>query len=184
MTYTPSLADLGPRICVLGPSNSGKSTLADAMGRALDLDVVHLDQLHHLPHTAWRPRPRDEFHALHDAAIDGDRWVIDGNYSSCMPQRLARATGVVLLDVSTLTSLRRYLWRTWFGHRRVGGLDGARERVHWAMLRHVVFATPANRRRYAAMFEQLPMPKVRLASVRAIHAAYAAWRLPEPRPDS
>ena len=45
------LDDLGPRICIMGPSNSGKSTLADAIARACDLPVVHLDQLHHLPGT-------------------------------------------------------------------------------------------------------------------------------------
>lgn len=76
------LDDLGPRLCILGPSNSGKSTLADAIGRARDLPVVHLDQLYHLPHTDWQPRPTVEFIALHDAAIQAPRWVLDGNYSS------------------------------------------------------------------------------------------------------
>lgn len=30
---------------------------------------------------------------------------MDGNYSRCLPQRLARATGFILLDTSTATSL-------------------------------------------------------------------------------
>ncbi|CEJ49256.1 conserved hypothetical protein [Xanthomonas citri pv. bilvae] len=59
------LDDLGPRICILGPSNSGKSTLAQARGCV----PVHLDRLHHLPNTAWIPRPRQDFMALHCAAI-------------------------------------------------------------------------------------------------------------------
>jgi adenylate kinase family enzyme len=162
---------------VLGPSNSGKSTLADAMGRQLGLPVVHLDQLHHQPHTAWKPRPREEFHALHDEAIKGERWVIEGNYSSCMPQRFARATGVILLDVSTFTSLQRYVRRTLFDRQRIGGLEGARERIHWAMLRHIVVATPANRKRYATLVEALALPKVSLPSARALQDAYKAWSL-------
>ncbi|WP_198137576.1 hypothetical protein [Terriglobus sp. TAA 43] len=101
------LSELGERICILGPSNSGKSTLADAIARKVDLQAVHLDQLHHLPHTNWVPRPASEFLALHDEAIAGERWVIDGNYSIHFPQRFLRATGIIVLDVSTLTSLFR-----------------------------------------------------------------------------
>lgn len=68
-----TLDDLGPRICVLSPSNSGKSTLADAVWRARGLAPVHLDRLRHLPQTDWVPRPADEFAALHDTAVAGPR---------------------------------------------------------------------------------------------------------------
>jgi hypothetical protein len=101
------LAELGERICILGPSNSGKSTLAQAIARKRRLAVVHLDLLYHLPDTDWEVRPTDEFVALHNAAITGERWVIDGNYSMCMPQRFLRATGLILLDVSIPVSLFR-----------------------------------------------------------------------------
>jgi adenylate kinase family enzyme len=119
-----TLNQLGTRICIMGPSNSGKSTLAEAIAKARGLQVVHLDQLHHLPHTDWVPRPPAEFAALHDAAIAGDRWVMDGNYSRLLPQRLQRATGVILLDVPTTTSLYRYVRRCWFERDRRGGLEG------------------------------------------------------------
>lgn len=82
------LAELGERICILGPSNSGKSTLADAIARKRGLPAIHLDRLYHLPHTNWQPRPGEAFVALHDQAIADERWVIDGNYTKCMPQRL------------------------------------------------------------------------------------------------
>ena len=36
-----NLSDLGDRICILGPSNSGKSTLADAIARKRGLEPVH-----------------------------------------------------------------------------------------------------------------------------------------------
>lgn len=48
-----TLDELGTRICIMGPSNSGKSTLAEATGQAKALNVVRLDQLHHLPKTDW-----------------------------------------------------------------------------------------------------------------------------------
>lgn len=168
------LEELGARICILGPSNSGKSTLAHAIGQARALAPVHLDQLHHLPGSAWVPRPAQEFVRLHDAAIAGERWVMEGNYSQCLPRRLERATGVILLDVSTTTSLVRYLRRTWFEEQRHGGLDGASERVRWNMLRYIAFATHRKRRSAGVLFDRIALPKVALRSVRAIARFYRA----------
>lgn len=171
------LSELGTRICILGPSNSGKSTLAAAIGRKLDIDVVHLDQLHHLPHSDWQPRPQEEFLALHDEAIQAPRWVMEGNYSACMPQRLQRATGVILLDVSTPISLFRYMRRTLVEGRRVGGLEGGRDSLKWSMIHYIALVTPWNRRRYADIYRQISLPKRRLASLRAIRECYEEWGL-------
>lgn len=171
------LADLGERICILGPSNSGKSTLAQAIARKRDLTVVHLDLLYHLPNTDWTARPTDEFVALHDAAITGERWVIDGNYSKCMPQRFLRATGLILLDISIPASLFRYYRRTLFESERIGALQGRRDSIKWSMIYHISVVTPKNRKRYANMFHDLHLPKVRLTSIRAINQCYRWWDL-------
>lgn len=157
-----TLDDLGPRLCIMGPSNSGKSTLAVAIARSRGLPAIHLDQLHHQPHTDWKPRPDDEFFALHDDAILKSRWVMDGNYSRCLPQRLTRATGVILLEASTVTSVLRYFRRSWLERVRHGALDGASDSVRWAMIRHIVVTTPCNRRRYATLFEEIGLPRLRL----------------------
>ena len=169
-----TLTELGTRICIMGPSNSGKSTLAEVIAKAQGLQVVHLDQLHHLPHTDWVPRPPAEFTALHDAAIAGDRWVMDGNYSRLLPQRLQRATGVILLDVPTTTSLYRYIRRCWFERDRCGGLEGGRDSVKWDMIRHIVIATRANRTRYRTLFDAITLPKIPIASTAALTAFYRA----------
>lgn len=163
-----TIDDLGSRICIMGPSNSGKSTLAAAIGRAHDLPTVHLDQLFHLPNSNWKPRPEAEFIALHDEAILAPRWVMDGNYSRCLPQRLQRATGFILLDISTVTSLLRYLRRSWFERHRPGALEGSRDSVKWEMIRHITIATRANRKRYGELFNRITLPKVRLATTREL----------------
>lgn len=59
-----TLDDLGPRICIIGPSNSGKSTLATAIARARGLNAIHLDQLYHRPDTDWEPPPGGRVHRL------------------------------------------------------------------------------------------------------------------------
>lgn len=163
-----TLDELGTRICVMGPSNSGKSTLATLIGQARGLTPIHLDRLYHLPHTDWQPRQPCEFIALHDAALAGERWVMDGNYSRCLPQRLARATGLILLDVPTTTSLLRYLRRSWLERERRGGLEGGGERVKWAMIRHIAVTSRRNRASCDAMFERVALPKVRLPTPREI----------------
>jgi adenylate kinase family enzyme len=171
------LDELGKRICILGPSNSGKSTLADAIARKRGWPAIHLDQLHHMPNTDWKPRPLDEFLALHDQAIAGDQWIMDGNYSVCMPQRFRRATGIILLDISTLASLFRYLRRTLFDQDRAGALEGGRESLKWTMIHHIAVVTPKNRRRYADIYRQLQLPKICLPSARAIDHCYRQWQL-------
>ncbi|WP_246847969.1 hypothetical protein [Sphingomonas beigongshangi] len=100
-----TLDDLGPRVVLMGPSNAGKSTLARAIGRTRKMPVVHLDLLHHLPGTDWVPRAPEAFVRLHDAAIQQDRWEMEGNYTRLLPQRLARASGLILLDAPTRVSL-------------------------------------------------------------------------------
>ena len=171
------LSDLGDRICILGPSNSGKSTLADAIARNCGLEVVHLDQLYHLPNTDWEVRRTDEFVALHDAAIGGERWVMDGNYTMCMPQRFLRATGLILLDISTPASLFRYCRRTLFDRERFGDLEGSQDSIKWEMIYHIAVVSPKNRKRYANMFHEIDLPKVRLPSIHAIKQCYQKWNL-------
>lgn len=171
------LSDFGDRICILGPSNSGKSTLADAIARKRGLTPIHLDLLFHLPNTDWLQRPRDEFIALHDAAIASERWVMDGNYSVCMPQRFQRATGLILLDISTPASLLRYFRRTLFEKERRGALEGGRDSIKWDMIHHIAVTTPKNRSRYRATFDQVNLPKLQLSSVRAIKKCFQDWDL-------
>ena len=167
-----ALEDLGTRICIMGPSNSGKSTLAQAIAQARGLEAVHLDRLHHLPHSDWVPAPGDAFATLHDAAIMGERWVIDGNYSRLLAQRLARATGYILLDSPTALSLYRYFRRCWFERDRRGGLEGAHDSVKWRMIRYIAIATSSNRVRYRSMFDAIDLPRIRIASRRALTAFY------------
>lgn len=167
-----TLDDLGPRICIMGPSNSGKSTLADAISQARGLKTVHLDQLSHLPHTDWLSRSSEEFKALHDAEIVWSSWIIEGNYSSFLPQRLERATGFILLDVPTPVSLYRYLRRCWIKGGRLGAPEGSRDNVKWGMIRHIIGATCSNRGRYKRLFGDISLPKVELTSTKALDNFY------------
>lgn len=166
----PTLDDLGERICILGPSNSGKSTLAVAIGAARELEVVHLDRFRHQPAQHWVLRPREEFTALHDAATRGERWVIEGNYPDWWESRRRRATGLILLDSSALASAARHLRRTLMREERVGGVAGVRDRVTWPMMRHILGPARVQRVRYRGFFDAFDGPKVTLADRGALRA--------------
>lgn len=160
-----ALRDLGERICVMGPSGSGKSTLTDAIGSALDLPAVHLDRYRHLPDTQWELRADREFEQLHGRALEADRWVMDGNYSALLPARLARATGLVLLEISTTRTLARYVRRTLRGRDRIGGLD-VHDTLSWSFVRYNLRNGRTNRRRRRRLFAETTLPKLLLVGPR------------------
>lgn len=166
------LDDLGQRICILGPSNSGKSTLAAAIGRVRSLPVIHLDQYRHLPGTQWVERPDTEFERMHNEAMNTEQWVIEGNYSRWLPGRLRRATGLVLLDASTAASIGRYFRRSLFELDRAGSLDGTRDRVRIEMVRFLLGPARKSRLRNRHAFDEFDRPKVFLPDRAALEEYY------------
>jgi len=177
MTDIPPLAAFGNRIVIFGPSNSGKSTLAAALAHKLNVPAVHLDQLHHTPFTKWVPRPTEEFHALQRQAMAGPGWVMDGNYSALTNERLARATGAIVLDANHWLRLGRYFRRTLFERYRPGNLEGNKDRLNWAMIHWVAVASRHNGARYRTMVQQTPLPHVFCNSMAEVRALYRAWDL-------
>jgi adenylate kinase family enzyme len=175
---TLPLSALGDRIMVCGPSNSGKSTLAVALAEKLGSEAFHVDLFRHLPDTDWVQRPDNEFAALHDAAIRKDRWVMDGNYSALMPQRFARATGIILLGDSRWANFRRYVWRTLFQKRtRPGSLAGDKDSLKWEMIRWILIVQPPLRERNRAFLRSAGLPMLELDSMAELNRLYADWGL-------
>jgi len=173
----PPLESFGPRLMICGTSNTGKSTLAAAISARHGMPVVHLDQLRFLPNTDWVERPDDAFRALHDAAIEGASWVMEGNYSKLMPQRIARATGILLLSDSRAANFVRYLRRTLFQPERVGALEGNRDSLKWGMVHWVLVQAPRNAHRMRETLPAAGLPFHELGSIREVREAYRAWGL-------
>lgn len=69
---------LGRRVIVVGPSCSGKTTLAAELARRIGCPFVELDALFWKP--GWTPPPDDEFRENLVAAHSGEAWVSAGNY--------------------------------------------------------------------------------------------------------
>ena len=155
------------RVSVVGTSGAGKSTLSRALAGALDADFFELDSVFHQPD--WVPLPREEFRERVAAAVAGERWVIDGNYTSQVKDLVwARADTVVWLDLPRRTVMRRIIWRSfrraaartelWNGNRErwrnFFSLDKEESVIAWAWQTHAAtrakleaaMADPANSR--------------------------------------
>jgi adenylate kinase family enzyme len=104
------------RVSVIGSAGAGKSTVGRALALAIGGDFLELDSVYH--QAGWTPLPAPQYRARVAAAVAGERWVIDGNYSTVQDLVWARADTVVWLDLPRRTVMRRLVWRTF---RRVGG---------------------------------------------------------------
>jgi hypothetical protein len=123
-------------------------------------------------------RSDEEFRALHDEATTHERWVMDGNYSSLMPQRFARATGIVWLYDGRWDNFRRYLWRTLVQKQgRAGSLAGSKDSIKWEMIRWILFVQPSRRDNSLERLRATGLPLVELSSMAELNRLYAEWGL-------
>jgi adenylate kinase family enzyme len=142
------------RVLIFGCSGSGKTTLAQQMGQITGLPVIHLDQHYWQP--GWREPDRNDWIARVNQLARGDTWVIDGQYSGALQQRLERADTVIFLDRSRYLCLWRVLKRLVrnLGRNRPELPEGCPEKIDFAFLRYI-WTYPANKRpRYLGYVQQ------------------------------
>jgi adenylate kinase family enzyme len=123
------------RVAIVGCGGSGKSAMAKRLGALLDLPVTHLDAIFY--DESWNPMPPAEFAAEQAKLVAGQRWLIEGNYASSLPIRLAAADTVIFLDLPAVVCLWGIVQRRW---RYRGGQhprDGVFDRITWSFLRYV-----------------------------------------------
>lgn len=125
------------RVLVIGCSAAGKSTVARRLGEILGIEVIHMDK------EMWKPGCRlsepEEEKEKTEALLKKDRWIIDGNYTVSLPQRLERADTVVMIDFPRWLCLVRAFKRlfTHFGKTRPDMAHGCPEQFNWAFLKWI-----------------------------------------------
>jgi adenylate kinase family enzyme len=127
------------RVAIIGCGGSGKSHLARQLGSRLATPVTHLDVVYY--DSEWNTLPPEEFALIQKGLATQPRWIIDGNYASTLPIRLAAADTVIFLDFPAHTCLwgiiQRRLWQVGF---RGGQHDaiGVYDRITWSFLRYII----------------------------------------------
>ena len=88
----------GNRVIVLGCSGSGKSTFSRALQEKTGLPLFYLDNIW------WNPDrthiTRDEFDEKLAEIMEGEKWIIDGDYSRTYEPRFIHCDTIIFLDYS------------------------------------------------------------------------------------
>jgi len=124
------------RVAIIGCGGSGKSHLARQLAERLELPITHLDAVYY--DDQWNTLPKDRFTAVQEELVARPRWVIEGNYASTLPVRLAAADTVIVLDLPARTCLRGVLQRR---ARHGGGQHqaiGVYNRLNWSFVRYIL----------------------------------------------
>src|SRR2546426_8270982 len=98
------------RISVVGTIGSGKTTFARKTSKLLGVQHVELDALHWEPN--WVEAPNDLFRERVKQSLQGDSWVVDGNYHQVRDIVWSRADTVVWLDYPFRIIIARLARRT------------------------------------------------------------------------
>ncbi|MEW2581331.1 hypothetical protein [Streptomyces syringium] len=129
-----------PRIALVGPVASGKSTLAAAIADHTGLPRCSLDDLFWGPQ--WTPAEGTAFHTAVRNALAAKTWIADGNYGGPVAQTLLqRADLAIWLDFSLRICLPRLVNRSvrraisgqelFGGNRETFGHLVARDSILW-----------------------------------------------------
>lgn len=128
------------RVMIIGCMASGKSTLARELSERTGLPIIHLDRLHWLP--GWVEREREAFQAELSLALDGEEWIVDGNYlgSGLTEKRLERCDTLIFFDLPAAVCVWHVLSRVtrYRGRTRPDMGDGCGERFDLLFLRDVI----------------------------------------------
>lgn len=98
------------RIAVVGSSGAGKSTMAVALAKRLNIPHIELDALHWEPN--WTEAKPEVLRERVTQALSGPGWVVDGNYGKLRDLVWGQAEVVVWLDFTLPVVMRRLFKRT------------------------------------------------------------------------
>ena len=97
------------RILVLGSPGSGKSTLTNKLSKILNIKAIHLDK--YFWQSNWVQTKPEEWNIILKAFLEKDCWIMDGNYSDSLSDRVKYASHIIYLDIPLYKSLWRLILR-------------------------------------------------------------------------
>lgn len=84
------------KILVIGCPGAGKTTFVNKFGALLGIPVHHLDK--YFWKENWKPTPQDEFRKIQNELMSESKWILDGNFTKSIDNRLVNADTVIFFD--------------------------------------------------------------------------------------
>jgi len=91
------------RINIIGTSSSGKTTFGRKLAESLSLPFLEMDAIFWGPDWTF-PEDKELFSKL-ASALEGENWVLDGNYTRTIPLKWDNIDIVIWLDFSFFRTL-------------------------------------------------------------------------------
>jgi adenylate kinase family enzyme len=125
------------RILVVGSSGAGKTMFSLRLCQILAVEIIHIDREYWRP--GWAEPTKEEWREKLAGLLSRDAWIMDGNYSATLEQRLAACDTVVFLDIRRTLCTWRVIRRTlrFYKRRRPDMADGCYERLDVKFLQFV-----------------------------------------------
>jgi len=133
---------------IFGFPGGGKTTLANQMGKKLNIPVYHCDRIKQIENFDWKPM--DEIHALINQIISKDLWILEGYPTiELMPACTERADTLIFVDFNRFLCMWRVTKRSFKHHNKcrpdVG--DGCKDRFPPLLLWRVIWTFPKKYRK-------------------------------------
>ena len=126
------------RVAIIGSPGTGKSTFARQLAAKTNLPLIHLDYYYHdtqhdyyTNKESWRTKTIE--------LAQAKTWIIDGNFSSTLVQRVQQSDTIFYFDMPTYLALKGIITR-WIMAKRVERLDMPddwQEKPTWEFFRYV-----------------------------------------------
>jgi adenylate kinase family enzyme len=148
------------RVMVIGVSAGvGKSTLARNLGEKLGLPVHYLDCSYWNP--GWTEADEAQFRERQKKIVANEKWVIDGNYSSTLDERLPYADTIIYIELPRWFAIYQVLkrWLTHLGKERADRAEGCDEQMDWDFLHFIWTTYKGRKKKFRQMLRELEQEK-------------------------
>jgi adenylate kinase family enzyme len=147
------------RIAIFGLPGSGKSTFAAHLAQRLDLPVFHLDKYFFT--ADWQAVGDPIFTQRHEALIQQQQWIIDGNATRYLEPRFQRADIIIFFKLPRLVCTWRVLKRGFMKNRSLDDrAPDCSERVSWSLIKYLWTFTTKREPQILHLLEHFPNKRI------------------------
>lgn len=148
------------KIIVIGGNGSGKTTFARQLSNKLNIPLIFIDKIYWTDN--WTRADEKTANSVLKSEMQKEKWIIDGNHTETIPERLKECDTVFYFDFSAFSCLVGSVIRVIenYGIQRddVGGKNNIEkfDKSKFAFFKSVLSFNKLNRQQYYQMINAVP----------------------------